>query len=53
MCWTEYKHMCSVDTCRAYVLSGASYVVEENCDLLLHTHIHHSGKVSHLCERKY
>jgi hypothetical protein len=49
MCWTECKHMSSVDTCRAYLLSGASCAVEENYDLLLHNHIHHSGKVSHLC----
>jgi hypothetical protein len=49
MCWTECKHRNSVDTCTAYLLNGASCVVEENYDLPLHTHIHHSGKVSHLC----
>jgi hypothetical protein len=49
MCWTECKHKSNVDTCMAYLQSGASYAVGENYDLLLHTHIHHSGKVSHLC----
>ena len=49
MCWTECKHRGNVDTCRAYLQSGASCDVEENYDQLLRTHIHHNGKVSRLC----
>jgi len=49
MCWTECKHRGNVDTCRAYLQSGASCDVEENYDQLLRTHTRHNGMVSHLC----
>jgi hypothetical protein len=48
MCSTECRHKSNGDTCMAYIQCGASYAVGESYDLPLHTHIYHSGKVSHL-----